>query len=283
VYQRDRPHRRGRLTRAVPALALVASAGAPAVAQAAHPFVTDDTGTQGAGNWQLELLGQRDRARSSADPGGGPVEQNLRSTLVNPVLTYGITDTVDLALGLNYLRYSVSENGAPAGSASGMSDTTLELKWRFYEASGLSLALKPGLQFATGDADRGLGTGRTSWGVNFIGTWSAEPWTVMANAAWFRQRYDLPQDSAAYRSDLWRVSAGFTYAVSGALRLGGELGVRTNPARDDPFAPGNVGQFAMVGAIWSPHDKLDLDAGYRRRLNHAEVDNVFLIGATLRW
>ena len=35
-------------------------------------------------------------------------------TLKWPVLTYGLFDTVDVALGLNYLRTRVSENGLPA-------------------------------------------------------------------------------------------------------------------------------------------------------------------------
>jgi len=34
---------------------------------AAHPYITDDTGTQGSGNWQLELMAERDRNARTAD------------------------------------------------------------------------------------------------------------------------------------------------------------------------------------------------------------------------
>src|SRR5688572_20953281 len=77
---------------------------------AAHPFITDDAGTQGAGNWQLELMGQRDRHEAAA----GGVQQSSRSTLFNPVLTYGLLDNLDIAFGLSRERFRVTENGAVA-------------------------------------------------------------------------------------------------------------------------------------------------------------------------
>jgi hypothetical protein len=255
----------------------------PAPGRAAHPFVTDDTGTQGAGNWQLELLGQRDRHVHTADPGGGPVQQRSTATVLNPVLTYGLLENLDVALGLNHLRYRVTDNGLVTAQANGASDSTLELKWRFYENNGLSLALKPGLQLPTGDENRGLGTGRTSWGAAFIATYEAKPWTWLGNVAYFRPRFELPQDAADNRGHLWRVSGGASYSLRGDLRLVGELGVRTNPARNDPFLPGHNGRFAMLGAIYSPTEKIDIDIGVRKGLNHAEPDTVLLIGATFRW
>jgi hypothetical protein len=269
--------------RAACILAALLSAVVPVPGRAAHPFLTDDTGTQGAGNWQLELLGQRDRLDRVADPGGGPVQLNRRATLVNPVLTRGLLDNLDLAVGLNYARYRTSEDGVVAAEASGLSDSTLELKWRFHERDGLSLALKPGIQLPTGDEDRGLGTGRTSYGVNLIAAWDARPWTLFGNVAWFRQRFRLQADEDANRKDLWRASAGATYAVSERFRLGGELGVRTNPARDDVFLPGSTGRFAMLGAIYSPTDRIDFDVGLRKGLDNAEIDTTVLIGATFRW
>jgi hypothetical protein len=255
----------------------------PTAVRGAHPFLTDDTGTQGAGNWQLELLGQRDRLERVADPGGGPVQLNRRATLANPVLTRGLLDNLDLAVGLNYSRYRTSEDGIVTAEASGISDSTLELKWRFYERDGLSLALKPGIQLPTGDEDRGLGTGRTSWGANLIAAYDAKPWALFGNVAWFRQRFRLQADEDANRADLWRVSAGATYAASDRFRLAGELGVRTNPARNDAFLPGSSGRFAMLGAVYSPTDKIDLDVGLRKGLNDAEIDTTVLIGATFRW
>lgn len=253
------------------------------LARAAHPFITDDTGTQGAGNWQLELMAQRDRHGALADAGVGPVQQRNRSTLFNPVLTYGIGETVDIAVGVNYLRSRTSENGLLAQDASGKGDSSLELKWRFYDKEGASLALKPALSVPTGNEDKGLGTGRAYWSVNFIGMVEPRPWAVFGNVAYTRPRYQLAQDTADNRERLWRASAGATLAVSGNVRLAGEAGARTNEARNDPFLPGRYARFAMLGAIYSPTDKIDLDVGVRKAFNRAETDTVLLMGATVRW
>jgi|GEM_PF-5264623 len=48
----------------------------------------------------------------------------------------------------------------------GISDISLELKYRFYEKGGLSFALKPRISFPTGDEDKGLGAGETTYDSN---------------------------------------------------------------------------------------------------------------------
>ena len=250
---------------------------------AAHPFITDDAETQGAGNWQLELQAERGQLDYTADTGAGPVEQRRKITVFTPVLTYGLLENLDVALGLNHVRQRITENGMVTEDADGTADSTLELKWRFYEADGFSLALKPGLLLPTGDENRGLGSGKLSWGVNFIATYEAKPWTFLGNVAYSYVRYKLPQDADDNRADLWRVSGGISYAVRDDLRLVGEAGVRTNASRNDPHLPGSNGQFAMLGAIYSPTGKIDLDVGFRKSLNHAELDWTILAGATFRW
>ena len=145
------------------------------------------------------------------------------------------------------------------------------------------MALKPGLSLPTGDENKGLGSGKTSWALNFIAGYEVKPWSFMGNVAYTRTRFKLPQDAADNRSDLWRFSAGAAYSIGEQLRLTGELGVRTNEASADPFAPGRNAQFAMLGAIYSPTEKIDLDIGFRKGLNRAETDTVFLIGAAFRW
>jgi hypothetical protein len=250
---------------------------------AAHPFVTDDTGTQGAGNWQLELQAEHGRADRTADAGAGPVRQESRSTVFAPVLTYGALENLDIALGLNRVKERVTGNGAVTEEPGGMGDSSLELKWRFHDADGLSLALKPGLLLPTGDENKGLGTGKTSWGLNFIASYETKPWAIHGNVAYNRVRYKLPQDDAANRSGLWRVSAGAAYSVREDLRLVGEAGARANPARNDAFLPGDTGRFAMLGLIYSPTGRIDLDIGFRKGLNDAEPDWTLLAGATFRW
>jgi hypothetical protein len=250
---------------------------------AAHPFLTDDTGTQGAGHWQLELLLEHQRNPQTADLADATVHQIRKVTAFSPVLTYGLLDTLDLALGFNYSRQRSIDDGAVTHAAEGTGDTALELKWRFYERNGLSLGLKPGLALPTGDETRGLGTGKTSWGVNFIVTQALEPWTLLANLSYAKAQYKLPEDAEGNHAHLWRASVGAAYALRDDLQLVGEAGLRTNSAKDDPFMPGQKGHFVMVGVIYSVTDDLDLDFGLRRRHNSAEFHTAVLIGVTIRW
>jgi hypothetical protein len=250
---------------------------------AAHPFVTDDTGTQGKGNWQLELQVDLLRSERTADTGSGPVEQKRKLNAFVPVLSYGILDSLDLQLGLSHLRLRTTENGVVTEDESGLSDSTLEVKWRFLEAGAFSLAVKPGVLLPTGDETKGLGTGSTSWGVALLATYDAEPWTFIGNVAYIRARFKLPQDAADNESDLSRVSGGLSYAASGDVRLVGEAGLRRNESRSDPYTPDKTSQFAMIGIIYSPSKNMDFDAGFRKNFNDAEFEKAFLVGATFRW
>ena len=268
-----------RLGRAAAAALLLA----PALPRAAPPFVTDDTGTQGAGNWQLELIAEHDHHNRTADPGTGQVHQLRQVTILSPVLTYGLTDSLDVALGLNHVHQRTTEESSTIQDARGAGDSSLELKWRLYDADGLSFALKPGVTLPTGDENRGLGTGKLSRGLAFILTREAKPWVWSVNAAFTRVRYKLQADAHANHEHLKRFSAGFTYSPRDDWRLAGELGVRTNAAKDDPFLPGRNGSFAMLGAIYSPSDKTDLALGVRKSVSRAEIDWAFVAGATFRW
>jgi hypothetical protein len=265
------------------ALAALALAGAPSPGRAAAPYITDDTGTQGAGNWQLELIGEHVHHDSSAELNGATIEQRRDITVFNPVLTLGLTETVDLALALNYLWVRRTEDGALVESASGISDSVLELKWRSYEEGGLSLAVKPGLILPTGNENRDLGTGKVSPGVNLILTYEARPWIWLANVQYIYLRSKSPQEGSESERSLWRASAGFGYYLRDDLRLVGEAGVRTNPFEDDPFLPGRNGQFAMLGLIYSPAKDADLALGLRRAVNSGESDRAVTVGATFRW
>jgi long-subunit fatty acid transport protein len=248
-------------------------------AWAAHPFITDDTGTQGKGNWQLELQGDflRDERTASG------VERKDKTNAYTSVLSYGILENLDVQVGVGYLNRHTTENGITTMDENGMSDSTVELKWRFYEKDDFSLALKPGLTLPTGNEDKGLGTGKTSWAIALLATYEAEPWTFLGNVAYTRANFKDPQTAAENRTDLWRVSGGASYALTGEVRLVGELGLRANESRNDVFLPDSTSQFGMLGMIYSPTKKIDLDLGFRKNFNRAEFDKAYLVGATFRW
>jgi hypothetical protein len=130
---------------------------------AAHPLITDDTGTQGRGKGQIEFIGEYGH-----DKDDGVTTKSFEAPTV-PFLSYGISDIVDIVLGLPYQRVKTEEGGG-SSTVRGLSDTSIELKWRFHEKDGLSFAVKPGLSLPTGDENKGLGSGKVSYTMYFITT-----------------------------------------------------------------------------------------------------------------
>lgn len=255
-----------------PVLAVALFASAPA--WSAHPLLTDDTGTQGTGGFQLEI--QTESSKHEATVAGVRVKDTAQTS--NVVLAYGITDTLDVALAPGWISQKQRVDSDPEDKLSGQGDTAVELKWRFFEKDGYSLALKPGIYLDT--ADTGLGNGKTSYGVALIGTAEMDAWTALWNIGYTRNNYE---DPTGLRKGLWQVSLGAAVPMSDTLQAVAEVGTRTNDAIDDAYFPDKMARFASLGAIWSPADNMDFDVGVRKGLNDAEDDTVVLLGATFRW
>lgn len=96
-------------------------------------------------------------------------------------------------------------------------------------------------------------------------------------------RFKRSQDAETNHRHLWRLSGGLGYQLHEKLKPAAEAGVRTNPAKEDPFLPGNNGHFAMLGLIYSPTDSIDIAVGFRKSVNSGESDRAFPFGLTLRW
>ena len=91
---------------------------------AAHPLITEDTGTQGKGNFQLELTSEH--AYEEED---GTRETTVRA---NAVLSYGLRDNADVILTLPHRRISSEAADGSRTVNQGTADIGLDLKWRFY-------------------------------------------------------------------------------------------------------------------------------------------------------
>ena len=66
------------------------------------------------------------------------------------------------------------DDGAGGGAgARGAGDARIDLKWQVLSSDGFTLGVKPGLSFATGDAERGLGRGRANWGAILMAGYEA--------------------------------------------------------------------------------------------------------------
>ena len=223
-------------------------------AHAAHPLITEDTGTQGRGRWQLEVNGERSRLDA-----GGRVGQGAAT------LSYGALDTVDLQLTGGFAE--VRDVTTPRGAL----DTALDLKWRFFEHEALSLALKPGVTLPT--AKSGLGGERATWGSLFIASYERDFFALHAHAGYRRNRNAIGE-----RTSLRHVSASLWLKPTEALKLVVDRSRDTNP---DPADSRAIRQ-SIVGAIYGITKDFDVDVGWRRTHGPAG-ERAAMAGVALRW
>lgn len=200
----------------------------PCMVFAAHPLITDDAGTQGKGKFQLEVNGQYDSDRETAN--GASVKTTGGQAAI--ALTYGIIDSVDLAAGLLYQGIREKDAGVLVSNERGISDATLDIKWRFFERDGFSFAVKPGASFPTGDEDKGLGAEKTGYHVFLIGTTEAAPWAFHANLGYVRNESKFDENK-----NLWHASLAATYEVVENLKLVGNIGSESNPEKNLTVIP----------------------------------------------
>lgn len=238
---------------------------------AGHPLVTDDTGTQGKGKGQVEVgfsyfydKDKVDELTTYKSDGGD----------VGVGITIGLLDTLDAVVGLPYAWYSVKENDVRIESEDGISDITFDVKWRFFEKDGWSLALKPGVSIPSGDEDRGLGAGRAGYRLFLIGTKEFEPFAVHVNAGYIRNENIFEE-----RKDLWHASVAAELEVIKDFKLMANIGAERNP---DPGSD-NHPAFALGGVSYDVSEKITLDAGVKYGLTSPETDWTALAGLTIKF
>ncbi len=237
---------------------------------AAHPLITDDTGTQGAGKFQLEINSEfaydkeREEGVTIKETGGE----------VATILSYGITENIDIVLGIPYQWFRAKEDGSIIAKEDGLSDVSLEMKWRFFEKDGLSLALKPGITLPTGDEDKGLGAGRITYSAFFITTKELDPWAFHLNLGYIRN-----ENKHDERKNLWHASLASEVEVLKDTKLVADIGVERNPDRESNTHPA----FILGGVIYSISENIDIDFGVKGGLNKPETDLTFLAGIALRF
>jgi hypothetical protein len=220
---------------------------APA-AHAAHPLVTEDTGVQGKGGWQLEL--NADRFRDSG----------FKLTSTNAVLTYGVAEKVDFQVGTSYIDSTVGD---------GMADAALSLKWRAWEKDAWSLGLKPTLTLPSGRDEKAIAAGRAGASLLGMATYEGERWIFLLHAG------------LLYTPNVWssaesgrQAAAAVLYRVTENLR----------PLVD--YAYTNIGGHAIhtttVGVIYAHGKNLDLDFGIRHGGGNTP-NRALMAGVTMRW
>jgi hypothetical protein len=240
------------------------------VSYAAHPLITDDTGTQGKGKFQVELNSEFSFDKEKVKE----ITVKERGSEVSTILSYGITDSMDVVFGVPYQWNKAWEDGEKTSDEEGISDISVELKWMFYEKDGFSFALKPGITLPTGDDEKGLGTGRVTSSLFLITTKEIEPWAFHFNLGYIRN-----ENKADERRDIWHASIASEVEVVNKLKLVANIGMEKNSDKASNTDPA----FILGGIIYSITDAFDIDFGLKAGLNKPETDYSILAGVNFRF
>ncbi|HEY4079358.1 MAG TPA: hypothetical protein VGM81_01570 [Burkholderiaceae bacterium] len=231
-------------------------------ARAAHPLQTEDTGTQGVGNFELENGLTWSRTGSARD------------FIYQPQVSYGLTPTVDLLGQPSWISHR-DESGATSRAAG---DTNLDAKWRFFGSAPLSLALRAGLTLATSGDGLGNPHGKVAVHGLIATTYDAAPFTVHANLG-LAQAPDDSGQRTPQRTHIATASAAFMWALSEQLILTVDGSTSSNP---DPQRKSWAGTM-LAGAIYTIKPGLDADIGWRSSLGPIAATRQWLLGLTYRF
>lgn len=246
------------------ALALLWFLHWPIIAHGAHPLITEDTGTQGAGNFQLELT--QDLS------GNKDMGSKTRDRISNAILSYGLADNLDVIAALPY-AHSAEWSGAAKPSVHGLADMEIAAKWRFHDDGRLSLALRPGLGLPTGSEDKGLSSEHVIPSLFGVMTYAVEPWAFHLHLGYTRNFHDGPDQ----RDHIYHASVAAEYHVAESARLVADASMESNPDRAGPANASSI----VLGLIYSITSNLDIDLGYRKGLSAGAPDKAWLVGLTL--
>lgn len=226
---------------------------------AAHPLQTEDTGTQGAGNLEIENGLSRTRFASTTQ------------TVYQPQLSLGLATGLDAIVQPAYVWQH-----APHDSASGPGDTNVDAKWRFWDGHPLSLAIRGGVTLATNEHGFGLTHGRTSEHALLALTWNRSPTTVHVDVG----STIVPRAAASpARRVMTGVSAAVMRQMNEHLILTVDASFAQSPNPHKASWPGTV----LAGAIWTVRPGLDLDLGWQRTVDDTPVARTWLAGLTYRF
>ncbi len=136
---------RMRISSRILAIVLSGLSGAAALAQGGPPLRTDDPGTPGDGNWEINIA----FAVESLED-----ETEFEAPLLD--INYGVGDAIQLKFELPWVI--LHEDGE--GTKDGLGNSTLGVKWRFLDEDpdGLSMSVYPQFEFKnpTSSGDRGI-------------------------------------------------------------------------------------------------------------------------------
>ena len=246
------------------AVLLVASLAFATPGRAAHPLQTEDTGTQGAANVEIENGLQRARF-------GGTTLFTYQ-----PQVSVGLTTTLDAIVQPSWLSLR-SDDAAGASKASGPGDTNVDAKWRFWGVDPWSLGVRAGIAVPTGEHGLGLPHGEVSEHALLVATWDSAPTTAHFNVGFAH----TPSAASApgMRATVAHVSAAVMQSLDERFIVTVDSEIDQNPAADRSSPVGSI----LGGVIWTARPGLDLDVGYQLSVHAQPVNRQWMAGLTYRF
>jgi hypothetical protein len=221
-------------------------------AHAFFPFVTDDTGTQGAGGNQIEISYEFNKSTNAiTDVDGNFIEDQLGTSNAWP-LTYtrGLSENIDIFIGTARQTTAVK----------GWQSTGIGLKWVFAgdQSQGWSAAIKPVIVLPTSQnmQDKGLGPAKTNTNVTLISSYLTDTYEWHFNAGYASNRQVMNSDTEAERQNIWSVSVAPVLVLNPQWKVGLDVGLQTNPSYNSQHSA-----FGELGLLYSPIENLQLGLG----------------------
>lgn len=237
----------------------------PFYASAQLPLITDNTGTQGKGNCQIELsngLGYHNQHRCY---------QTISE--ISGVYTYGLAEKADIVLGIPFINVSTISDTA-FSKAAGFSDVSIELKYRIVNCNNFSLAVKPGFSAPTGDEDQDLGAGKFSGSFFLISTVEISSILINANIGYLQNN-----NVCGSAKNIWHSSLAADYRANEKLHIVVNTGLEKNPEVNNDIPPA----FALLGFYYFINDNFEIGAGYKNGITSAETKHSFTYSLTIRF
>jgi hypothetical protein len=240
---------------------------------AGRPLITDDANTQGKGKYLLELSGEYSQ---DSDEG-----VNVKKKTFGTELDYGVTDNIDFTIASAYTGLQIKNPGVTSSSES-ITDTLLELKWRFYEnKNGLKFAIKPGIFVPTGDSTKGYGggdvrlrTGEVRYRLYFVSTKEFKQAALHLNLGYMGNEAKFEA-----RRNLLHASLAGEWSITKKLNIVGNIGVDTSPDTDSVIDPA----WFLMGFVYSFTDTLGVNFGVKSSLNEPGYDLNFTGGVSIKF
>lgn len=241
-------------------------------------LVTDGAEPVAAKHVEVELNGSYLNDRS--DNGGVMTKTN--STGGDLTITAGITKSLD---GTVVVPYTFSGRDTvdtvDTVRTEGFNDITITCKYKFFEADGVKLAIKPGLILPTGKSSAGLSDGKFGYTAALLATREFNKGTVLlhANAGYQRHNYKDDAVMVATRQDLFTFSIACEAEIAAGMKLAADTGLATNSDRAGTTPPA----YALIGVKYELTRMLEGYAGVKFGLTGPEADVTALFGAVLKF